>query len=144
MDRHHVRNSHRKAPKSDNVYLKLLVKLYRFLARMSSTDLRSWPPHSPRLQDSDKVTHMMLILRRPYRLRFQQSRPPPPLHVAHKPPSHVYLPCGLPRREPSRREGTLWQDYRRGRYYHRRQPSSHCSKAVNCGTEIYRHSQGED
>jgi len=29
----HVRSSHRKAPKSDNVYLKLLVKLYRFLAR---------------------------------------------------------------------------------------------------------------
>ncbi|KAL9043263.1 MAG: hypothetical protein Q9214_003548, partial [Letrouitia sp. 1 TL-2023] len=33
LDRHHVRNGHRKAPKSDNVYLKLLVKLYRFLAR---------------------------------------------------------------------------------------------------------------
>ncbi len=30
-----VRNNHRKAPKSDNVYLKLLVKLYRFLARKS-------------------------------------------------------------------------------------------------------------
>ena len=28
-----MRSSHRKAPKSDNVYLKLLVKLYRFLAR---------------------------------------------------------------------------------------------------------------
>jgi len=28
-----VRSTHRKAPKSDNVYLKLLVKLYRFLAR---------------------------------------------------------------------------------------------------------------
>jgi len=28
-----VRNTHRKAPKSDNVYLKVLVKLYRFLAR---------------------------------------------------------------------------------------------------------------
>lgn len=33
LDRHHVRNSHRKAPKSENVYLLLLVKLYRFLAR---------------------------------------------------------------------------------------------------------------
>lgn len=29
----HVRNPHRKAPQSKNVYLKLLVKLYRFLAR---------------------------------------------------------------------------------------------------------------
>ncbi|KAK9475551.1 60S ribosomal protein eL18 [Dipodascopsis tothii] len=29
----HVKNSHRSAPASDNVYLKLLVKLYRFLAR---------------------------------------------------------------------------------------------------------------
>jgi hypothetical protein len=33
LERHHVRSSHRKAPKSENVYLKLLVKLYRFLAR---------------------------------------------------------------------------------------------------------------
>ncbi|MCJ1468774.1 hypothetical protein MMC07_007404 [Pseudocyphellaria aurata] len=37
LDRHHVRSSHRKAPKSDNVYLKLLVKLYRFLARRTSS-----------------------------------------------------------------------------------------------------------
>ncbi|KAL6453104.1 RPL18 60S ribosomal protein L18 [Candida maltosa Xu316] len=29
----HARDSHRSAPKSDNVYLKLLVKLYSFLAR---------------------------------------------------------------------------------------------------------------
>lgn len=28
-----MRSTHRKAPKSENVYLKLLVKLYRFLAR---------------------------------------------------------------------------------------------------------------
>ncbi|KAI9900059.1 hypothetical protein N3K66_004321 [Trichothecium roseum] len=33
LDRHHVKGTHRQAPKSDNVYLKLLVKLYRFLAR---------------------------------------------------------------------------------------------------------------
>ena len=32
-----MRSSHRKAPKSDNVYLKLLVKLYRFLARLLPT-----------------------------------------------------------------------------------------------------------
>lgn len=32
-----MRNTHRKAPKSDNVYLKLLVKLYRFLARKCPT-----------------------------------------------------------------------------------------------------------
>ena len=31
-----MRNSHRKAPKSENVYLQVLVKLYRFLARMDS------------------------------------------------------------------------------------------------------------
>lgn len=30
----HARSGHRTAPKSDNVYLKLLVKLYAFLARM--------------------------------------------------------------------------------------------------------------
>jgi len=37
LDKHHVRNTHRKAPKSDNVYLKLLVKLYRFLARRTES-----------------------------------------------------------------------------------------------------------
>jgi large subunit ribosomal protein L18e len=37
LDRHHVRSTHRKAPKSDNVYLKLLVKLYRFLARRTDS-----------------------------------------------------------------------------------------------------------
>lgn len=35
LNRHHVRGTHRTAPKSDNVYLKLLVKLYRFLSRKS-------------------------------------------------------------------------------------------------------------
>ncbi|KAJ5838418.1 Mitochondrial carrier protein [Penicillium rubens] len=38
LDRHHVRSSHRKAPKSDNVYLKVLVKLYRFLARRTESN----------------------------------------------------------------------------------------------------------
>jgi hypothetical protein len=38
LDRHHVRSSHRKAPKSDNVYLQVLVKLYRFLARTHPPD----------------------------------------------------------------------------------------------------------
>ena len=36
LDRHHVRSTHRKAPKSENVYLQVLVKLYRFLARTKS------------------------------------------------------------------------------------------------------------
>ncbi|CAD6583832.1 MAG: hypothetical protein ASARMPREDX12_002307 [Alectoria sarmentosa] len=38
LDKHHVRSTHRKAPKSDNVYLKLLVKLYRFLARRTDSN----------------------------------------------------------------------------------------------------------
>ncbi|KAH8671064.1 solute carrier family 25 member 42 [Xylariales sp. PMI_506] len=37
LDRHHVRSTHRKAPKSQNVYLALLVKLYRFLARRTES-----------------------------------------------------------------------------------------------------------
>ncbi|KAK5628559.1 hypothetical protein RRF57_004274 [Xylaria bambusicola] len=36
--KHHLRGTHRKAPKSDNVYLKLLVKLYRFLARRTDSN----------------------------------------------------------------------------------------------------------
>lgn len=35
LNSHHVKGTHRKNPKSDNVYLKLLVKLYRFLSRKS-------------------------------------------------------------------------------------------------------------
>ncbi|KEZ40627.1 hypothetical protein SAPIO_CDS8548 [Scedosporium apiospermum] len=38
LDRHHVRGTHRKAAKSDNVYLKLLVKLYRFLVRRTDSN----------------------------------------------------------------------------------------------------------
>ncbi|KAI1907188.1 hypothetical protein LOZ53_002121 [Ophidiomyces ophidiicola] len=38
LDRHHVRGTHRTAPKSDNVYLQLLVKLYRFLARRTDSN----------------------------------------------------------------------------------------------------------
>ncbi|GAP84636.1 putative 60S ribosomal protein L18 [Rosellinia necatrix] len=37
LNSHHTRGTHRKAPKSDNVYLKLLVKLYRFLARRTDS-----------------------------------------------------------------------------------------------------------
>lgn len=33
IDKHHVKKRHRSEPHSDNVYVKLLVKLYRFLAR---------------------------------------------------------------------------------------------------------------
>ncbi|KAF2735370.1 phosphoribosylaminoimidazole carboxylase [Polyplosphaeria fusca] len=33
LDRHHVRDGHRKVPKSTNPYIKLLVRLYKFLAR---------------------------------------------------------------------------------------------------------------
>lgn len=35
---HHQRSSHRKAPKSENPYLALLVKLYRFLARRTDSN----------------------------------------------------------------------------------------------------------
>ena len=44
LDHHHVKSGHRKAPKSDNPYTALLVKLYRFLSRkdppMPSADTR--------------------------------------------------------------------------------------------------------
>ncbi|KAF1840290.1 60S ribosomal protein-like protein L18 [Cucurbitaria berberidis CBS 394.84] len=33
LDKHHVRDGHRKIPKSTNPYVKLLVRLYKFLAR---------------------------------------------------------------------------------------------------------------
>ncbi|KAL1928873.1 hypothetical protein VTP01DRAFT_2659 [Rhizomucor pusillus] len=38
LKRHHVKNSNRTAPKSENVYQLLLVKLYRFLARRTDAD----------------------------------------------------------------------------------------------------------
>ncbi|KAH8887774.1 ribosomal protein L18e [Thozetella sp. PMI_491] len=37
LNKKHVKGTHRKAPKSDNVYLKLLVKLYRFLSRRTDS-----------------------------------------------------------------------------------------------------------
>lgn len=45
LNHHHVRSTHRKAPKSDNAYLKLLVKLYRFLARKSNSNQSQHHPH---------------------------------------------------------------------------------------------------
>jgi len=38
LPHHHRKNKNRTKPKSDNVYLKLLVKLYRFLARRTGSD----------------------------------------------------------------------------------------------------------
>ncbi|KAG5928586.1 ribosomal 60S subunit protein L18A [Claviceps africana] len=38
LNRHHVKGTHRSNPKSDNVYLKLLVKLYRFLSRRTDAN----------------------------------------------------------------------------------------------------------
>ncbi|KAI8086695.1 60S ribosomal protein L18-A [Halteromyces radiatus] len=38
IKKHHVKNSNRTAPKSNNVYLQLLVKLYRFLARRTDAN----------------------------------------------------------------------------------------------------------
>lgn len=38
IDRKHVKKGHRTEPKSDNVYLKLLVKLYRVLARRTDAN----------------------------------------------------------------------------------------------------------
>ncbi|KAG0743783.1 hypothetical protein G6F57_000180 [Rhizopus arrhizus] len=38
LKHHHVKNSNRTSPKSDNVYLALLVKLYRFLARRTDAE----------------------------------------------------------------------------------------------------------
>ncbi|PSK46412.1 60S ribosomal protein L18-B [Elsinoe australis] len=37
LDHHHVKSGHRKAPKSENPYLALLVKLYKFLARRTDS-----------------------------------------------------------------------------------------------------------
>ncbi|KAI5211322.1 ribosomal protein L18e [Aureobasidium subglaciale] len=37
LDHHHVRSGHRKAPKSENPYTALLVKLYRFLSRRTDS-----------------------------------------------------------------------------------------------------------
>ena len=61
LDRHHVRNTHRKAPKSDNVYLKLLVKFYRFLARKYCIHLFLQAYHYTRLENS----HILLSCRLP-------------------------------------------------------------------------------
>lgn len=82
LDKHHVRSSHRKAPKSDNVYLKLLVKLYRFLTRTSSI-FSTLPQSSLQANISPHPTHFpgrtsapfnAVILRRLFTSRI--NRPP--------------------------------------------------------------------
>ncbi|KAK3674479.1 hypothetical protein LTR78_005565 [Recurvomyces mirabilis] len=37
LDKHHVKSGHRRAPKSENPYLVLLVKLYKFLSRRTDS-----------------------------------------------------------------------------------------------------------
>ncbi|EMC95692.1 hypothetical protein BAUCODRAFT_122987 [Baudoinia panamericana UAMH 10762] len=37
LDKHHVKSGHRKAPKSENPYLRILVKLYAFLSRRTDS-----------------------------------------------------------------------------------------------------------
>merc|ERR1712144_161839 len=81
LDAHHVRSTHRKAPKSDNVYLKLLVKLYRFLARKSMT-----PFHLL------LTTFQLNLLYRPHRVFIQQGCAPPPFYVPHQQTSSFDLP----------------------------------------------------
>jgi hypothetical protein len=44
---------HRTAPKSENVYLKLLVKLYRFLARRTDSDFNK----TVRAVHTERFTH---------------------------------------------------------------------------------------
>ncbi|MCJ1477879.1 hypothetical protein MMC13_006552 [Lambiella insularis] len=83
LDAHHVRSSHRKAPKSDNVYLKLLVKLYRFLARESIPSQIILSFTEAGIYNTDKLCHKLgrtdsafnkVILRRLFMSRI--NRPP--------------------------------------------------------------------
>ena len=63
LDKHHVRSTHRKAPKSDNVYLKLLVKLYRFLARTSPSPPHPIPPNHPLTGRTDSNFNKVVLRR---------------------------------------------------------------------------------
>ncbi len=112
LDDHHVRSSHRKAPKSDNVYLKLLVKLYRFLARMCS----SW-----------FCTSSALLIKRDrsYRLAFQQNRSSPPLHVPNQSPAYVHLSNHFSGSKQVLCEGARRQDNCHYWHCYRRQPPSY-------------------
>ncbi|CAG8845941.1 36585_t:CDS:2, partial [Racocetra persica] len=44
IKKHHVKNGNRTEPKSENVYLRLLVKLYRFLARRTDSKFNKDKP----------------------------------------------------------------------------------------------------
>ena len=86
LNAHHVRNTHRKAPKSDNVYLKLLVKLYRFLARTCSP-LYFQSPQTP----SCACTILIASSGRSYRVLIQQGRSPKTFHVPHQQTTSLHL-----------------------------------------------------
>lgn len=74
LERHHVRGSHRKAPKSSNVYLKLLVKLYRFLARTSPLPLAPKKKNTLTPPGRTSAPFNTVVLRRLFMSRI--NRPP--------------------------------------------------------------------
>lgn len=126
LDKHHVRQGHRKAPKSDNVYLKLLVKLYRFLARKCTLPLRIPMPQStlPRLHIATLSSAQCVLtpdpLNRSHGLQLQQSSPPPPLHVPHQPPPPLPLPPHHARQPRHPRKDDAHRAHPRRRGHHHR------------------------
>ncbi|KAM0811526.1 putative Ribosomal protein L18e/L15P domain-containing protein [Seiridium cardinale] len=55
---HHVRGTHRKSPKSSNVYLELLCKLYSFLARRTDSKFNLFIEANTR--DAQNLPHVSL------------------------------------------------------------------------------------
>lgn len=74
-----MRSTHRKAPKSENVYLQVLVKLYRFLARMDY-------PRRTGLELVRRVKKLTHDGFRSHGLQLQQSRAASPVYVEDQPP----------------------------------------------------------
>lgn len=121
LDRHHVKGTHRKAPKSDNVYLRLLVKLYRFLARKSAK----------LIQSILTVSHLTFYYRS-YRCRLQQSCSSSPLHVEDQPSSCVVVPHCFEHQQGWRKAHSC--HYRHCYWW---QSSLGFPQSSGCGTALY-------
>lgn len=98
---HHVRKGNRTAPKSEDPYLLLLVKVRRELREHASGRLLG----TLGAVDERGANHCVVcaavpLPRPPNRLQVQQDHPPPTLYVAHQPPS----PLPLPSRPPGQQE----------------------------------------
>ena len=96
VDRPHARAGHRKEPASQDPYVRLLVKLYRFLARRTTSKFNK------------------VVLKRLFQSRVKR----PPISLARLARFHIAHPCTPPLilSQPDEEQGRQDRRHRRNRH----------------------------